>query len=54
MNDWTLAFADRTPDALRSATFYPEPEAATYVPQLVADGVEVFKVARPGRRLRPR
>jgi predicted TIM-barrel fold metal-dependent hydrolase len=44
MNDWTLDFADRTPDALRSATFYPEPEAATYVPQLVADGVEVFKV----------
>jgi predicted TIM-barrel fold metal-dependent hydrolase len=44
MNDWTLAFADRTPGALRSATFYPEPEAATYVPQLLADGVEVFKV----------
>lgn len=44
MNDWTLGFADRTPDALRSATFYPEPEAATYVPQLIADGVEVFKV----------
>lgn len=44
MNDWTLAFADRTPGALRSATFYPEPEAATYVPQLVADGVDVFKV----------
>ncbi|MCD9197126.1 amidohydrolase family protein [Aeromicrobium wangtongii] len=44
MNEWTLDFADRTPDALRSATFYPEPEAATYVPQLVEDGVEVFKV----------
>ena len=44
MNDWTLAFADRTPDALRSATFYPEPEAATYVPRLIDDGVEVFKV----------
>ncbi|MCW2841320.1 MAG: amidohydrolase [Aeromicrobium sp.] len=44
MNDWTLDFAGRTPDALRSATFYPEPEAATYVPQLIADGVEVFKV----------
>lgn len=44
MNDWTLAFADRTPDALRSATFYPEPEAATYVPALIAGGVEVFKV----------
>ena len=44
MNDWTLAFSDRTPDALRSATFYPEPEAAEYVPKLIADGVEVFKV----------
>jgi predicted TIM-barrel fold metal-dependent hydrolase len=44
MNDWTLAFADRTPDALRCATFYPEPDAATYVPQLLADGVELFKV----------
>lgn len=44
MNDWTLAFADRTPDALRSATFYAEPEAATYVPELIAGGVEVFKV----------
>ncbi|WP_456698301.1 amidohydrolase family protein [Aeromicrobium sp. P5_D10] len=44
MNDWTLAFADRTPDALRSATFYPEPDAAMYVPALIAEGVEVFKV----------
>lgn len=44
MNDWTLDFAARTPDALRSATFYPEPEAATYVPELIAAGVEVFKV----------
>lgn len=44
MNDWTGDFAARTPDALWSATFYPEPEAATYVPQLIADGVEIFKV----------
>lgn len=44
MNDWTKHFSERTPDALRSATFYPEPEAATYVPELIADGVEVFKV----------
>jgi predicted TIM-barrel fold metal-dependent hydrolase len=43
MNDWTLAFADRVPEALRSATFYPEPEAAAYVPALVDAGVEVFK-----------
>jgi predicted TIM-barrel fold metal-dependent hydrolase len=44
MNDWTLAFADRTPGVLRSATFYPEPDAATYVPELLEQGVEVFKV----------
>lgn len=43
MNDWTRDFAVRTPDTIWSATFYPEPEAATYVPQLIADGVEVFK-----------
>jgi predicted TIM-barrel fold metal-dependent hydrolase len=43
MNDWTLDFAARVPEALRSATFYPEPEAAAYVPALVEGGVEVFK-----------
>jgi predicted TIM-barrel fold metal-dependent hydrolase len=43
MNDWTRDFAARTPDTLWSATFYPEPEAAAYVPALIADGVEVFK-----------
>lgn len=43
MNDWTRDFAQRTPDTLWSATFYPEPEAAMYVPQLIADGVDVFK-----------
>ena len=32
------------PSALWSATFYPEPEAAAYVAELVDDGVEVFKV----------
>lgn len=44
MNEWTREFAARTPDTLWSATFYPEPEAAAYVPALIADGVEVFKV----------
>ncbi|WP_340386026.1 amidohydrolase family protein [Aeromicrobium sp.] len=43
MNQWTWEFAERTPDALRSATFYPEVDAATYVPKAIADGVEVFK-----------
>ncbi|WP_367649235.1 amidohydrolase family protein [Aeromicrobium stalagmiti] len=44
MNDWTKQFAERTPDALWSATFYPEPDAETYVRELVEGGVEVFKV----------
>lgn len=44
LNDWTRDFAERTPDTLWSATFFPEPEAADYVPKLVADGVQVFKV----------
>ena len=43
MNDWTRDFALRTPDTLWSATFYPEPEAATYVSALIADGAELFK-----------
>ena len=43
LNDWTRSFADRTPDTLWSATFFPEPEAATYVPELVDAGVRVFK-----------
>lgn len=44
LNDWCAGFAARTPGVLRSATFYPEPEAAAYVPQLLADGVEIFKI----------
>lgn len=43
MNDWTLTFAADKSDCLRSATFYPEPEAKTYVPELIEAGVEVFK-----------
>ncbi|RLV49835.1 amidohydrolase [Nocardioides mangrovicus] len=44
LNDWARDFAARTPDAFWSATLYPEPEAATYVTDLVAAGAEVFKV----------
>ena len=43
MNDWTRDFAADKPDCLWSGTFYPEPEAATYVPELLDAGVEVFK-----------
>ena len=44
LNDWARSFAADVPESLRSATFYPEPEAAAYVAGLVEDGVEVFKV----------
>ena len=44
MNDWARDFAADKPDCLWSGTFYPEPEAATYVPELIEAGVEVFKV----------
>jgi uncharacterized protein len=44
LNDWAREFAREVPESLWSATFYPEPEAATYVEKLLADGVEVFKI----------
>jgi predicted TIM-barrel fold metal-dependent hydrolase len=44
LNDWSRDFAAGVPEVLRSATFYPEPEAPKYVAELVDDGVEVFKV----------
>jgi predicted TIM-barrel fold metal-dependent hydrolase len=44
LNDWARDFAARVPEALWSATFYPEPEATAYVGELVAAGAEVFKV----------
>ncbi len=44
LNDWAAGFADRVPECLRSATFYPEPDAAAYVGKRLADGTEIFKV----------
>jgi predicted TIM-barrel fold metal-dependent hydrolase len=44
LNDWARDFAAGIPECLWSATFYPEPEAATYVPGLIQDGVEIFKL----------
>ena len=43
-NDWARDFADRVPECLRSATFFPEPSAADYVADAIDEGVEVFKV----------
>jgi predicted TIM-barrel fold metal-dependent hydrolase len=43
-NDWARDFAEATPECLRSATFYPEPEAADYVAAGIDSGVRIFKV----------
>jgi predicted TIM-barrel fold metal-dependent hydrolase len=44
LNDWSAEFAHRRPQVLRSATFYPEPEAPHYVAEALAGGARVFKV----------
>jgi uncharacterized protein len=44
LNDWAREFAHEVPESLWSATFYPEPEAATYVSELLDAGVEIFKI----------
>ncbi|HEY9392463.1 MAG TPA: amidohydrolase family protein [Mycobacteriales bacterium] len=43
LNDWSEQFAARTPGVVRSATFYPEPEASRYVATALERGVRVFK-----------
>jgi uncharacterized protein len=43
LNAWAADFAARTPDCLRTATFFPEPEAKRYVADAIASGTRVFK-----------
>jgi hypothetical protein len=43
LNEWSAEFAARTPDALHSATFFPEPAAADYVAAAIGAGARVFK-----------
>ena len=43
LNDWSAGFAASTPDALHSATFFPEPEAAGYVARALDGGARIFK-----------
>ena len=43
LNGWAADFAGRTPDALHSATFFPEPTAAGYVAGAIAAGAQLFK-----------
>jgi predicted TIM-barrel fold metal-dependent hydrolase len=44
LNAWAAELADRVPEVLRSATFYPEDGVGGYVQELVEAGTEVFKV----------
>jgi predicted TIM-barrel fold metal-dependent hydrolase len=44
LNDWCGQFADAHPEAVRSATFYPEPEAPAYVRAAIEAGARIFKV----------
>jgi len=43
LNLWAADFAARTPDALHSATFFPEPSAASYVASAISGGARLFK-----------
>jgi predicted TIM-barrel fold metal-dependent hydrolase len=44
LNDWCADFANDHPQAVRSATFFPEPDAPGYVAKALDDGARVFKV----------
>jgi predicted TIM-barrel fold metal-dependent hydrolase len=44
LNEWAATYADTVPEAMRSATFFPEEGAGDYVDALIAAGTEVFKV----------
>nr|WP_246216629.1 amidohydrolase family protein [Mycobacterium botniense] len=43
LNQWAARFARSVPDCLKTATFYPEPEAGGYVEAAIRDGAQVFK-----------
>jgi uncharacterized protein len=43
LNSWAAEFAARTPDALHSATFFPERGASAYVAEAVGAGAKLFK-----------
>jgi predicted TIM-barrel fold metal-dependent hydrolase len=43
LNTWAADFAARAPDCLRTATFFPEPGAGTYVAKAIDDGTRIFK-----------
>jgi len=54
LNGWAAEFAARTPDALHSATFFPEPDAAAYVTAAISSGALLFKAHLQVGRYDPR
>lgn len=54
LNSWAAEFAARTPDALHSATFFPEPGASEYVASAIAAGARLFKAHLQVGRYDPR
>ena len=54
LNDWIGDFADRTPDALRTATLYPDPDVEAYLTRAVEAGARVVKVHVQVGRFDPR
>jgi uncharacterized protein len=43
LNTWGVEFAARTPEAIQSATFFPEPAAGRYVAEAIEAGAQLFK-----------
>ncbi len=43
LNSWGSDFASRTPDCVRTATFYPEESAGDYVADAISSGARIFK-----------
>lgn len=44
LNDWCTQFAARVPDAVHSATAYPEPGAGEYLARAISDGARLVKL----------
>ncbi len=54
LNSWSAEFAARTPDALSSATFFPEPGVLEYVTAAIEAGARLFKAHLQVGRYDPR
>lgn len=54
LNSWAAQFARQTPDALHSATFFPEEGAAWYVGNAIDEGARLFKAHLQVGRYDPR